>query len=112
MNNHPGNILKRGALLNLCSFLNHGPFLMGPLKTAHEGVANSDFVAMSPSSGSPCQDCPYSDLLNAFNNDPSDHPLSGSVPRAGSHGIHGIPTWARLFAGLLELFKSHGGMQK
>ena len=101
-----------GAFLNLCSFLNHGPFFMGPLKMAHGRVVNSDFVTVSPSCGNQGQGSLYSVLLTEFCNDHPDHPLSGSVPGAGSHGIHGIPTLARLLAELFELFKSQGRKQK
>lgn len=54
--------LKIGTFLILSLFLSYGPFFMRPLKIAHEGVVNSNFVAVTFLQQSMPKDCPLCDL--------------------------------------------------
>lgn len=100
-----------GAFLNLCSFLNHGPFLIESLKMTSKRDVNSDFVTGVTLL---CQSMPRLPLFwpLEFCHDHTDHRLSGSLLSAGSHGVYGIPTLAHLFARLFELFKYTEGRSK
>lgn len=100
-----------GAFLILSSFLNHGPFLIESLKMAPKGDVNSDFVTGVTLL---CQSMPRFFLFGPleFYHDHTDHPFSGSLLNAGSHGVYEIPTLAHLFARLFELFKYTEGRSK